>query len=148
MIEQFIRQSGLPCRGGFIAYYNDMSLYAPDPMWMLSRAVVVLIGAGGHLFISRADLTRADRAVREVRNRTENRLRNKASKRDLEASAARLRREDGFRLESREGEIPFENYLRIDNTDLPAAEAAARIRDFFRLPGKTGPEARDRQTKG
>ena len=66
MIEQFIRQSGLPCRGGFIAYYNDMSLYAPDPMWMLSRAVVVLIGAGGQLFISRADLTRADRAVRDA----------------------------------------------------------------------------------
>ena len=100
---------------------------------------------GGRVFC--VELT-ADRAVREVRNRTENRLRNKASKRDLEASAARLRREDGFRLESREGEIPFENYLRIDNTDLPAAEAAARIRDFFRLPGKTGPEARDRQTKG
>ncbi|MBR4132315.1 MAG: hypothetical protein IKT99_04995 [Oscillospiraceae bacterium] len=66
MIEQFIRRSALPCRGGFIAYYNDMNVYAPDPMWMLSRAVVILIGAGGQLFISRADLTREEQAAEDA----------------------------------------------------------------------------------
>ena len=66
MIEQFIRQSALPCRGGFIAYYNDMNVYAPDPLWMLSRAVVILIGAGGQLFISRADLTREEQAAEDA----------------------------------------------------------------------------------
>ena len=66
MIEQFVSRSALRCRGGFIAYYNDMNVYAPDPMWMLSRAVVVLIGVGGQLFISHADLTRADLAVQEA----------------------------------------------------------------------------------
>ena len=66
IIEQFIRQSGLSCRGGFVAYYNDMNVYAPDPMWMLSRAVVILIGSGGQLFISRADLTREELAVQDA----------------------------------------------------------------------------------
>ena len=66
MIEQFSRRSALPCRGGFLAYYNDMNVYAPDPMWMLSRAVVVLIGAGGQIFISRADLTRPEQAVEDA----------------------------------------------------------------------------------
>ena len=66
MIELFIRRSALPCRGGFIAYYNDMNVYAPDPMWMLSRAVVILIGSGGQLFISHADLTREALAVEDA----------------------------------------------------------------------------------
>ena len=62
MIEQFIRRCGLPCRGGFIAYYNDMNVYAPDPTWMLSRAVAVLVCGNGRLLITHADLTREERA--------------------------------------------------------------------------------------
>lgn len=31
------------------------------------------------------------------------------------------------------GEIPFENYLRINNTDITAAQAAAYIKDKFNL---------------
>ena len=45
MIERFIEKSGAACIGGFIAYYNDMSLYAPDPAVMLSRAVAILVRA-------------------------------------------------------------------------------------------------------
>ena len=63
MIEQFVRRFALPCRGGFIAYYNDMNVYAPDPMWMLSRSVVILICSGGRMMISHADLTLEDRAA-------------------------------------------------------------------------------------
>lgn len=62
MIEEFIRRCGFSCRGGFIAYYNDMNVYAPDPMWMLSRAAVILIAGGGQIYISPVDLTREDQA--------------------------------------------------------------------------------------
>ena len=62
MIERFIEKSGAACIGGFIAYYNDMSLYAPDPMLMLSRAVAILVLADRRLLICPADLTLEDRA--------------------------------------------------------------------------------------
>ena len=76
----------------------------------------------------------ADQAVRLERNKTENRLRNKASKRDLAVSQERLLREDSrYRLVSREGEIPFKNYIRIDNTRLEPDEAARMIKDKFGL---------------
>lgn len=76
----------------------------------------------------------ADQSVRLERNRTENRLRNKASKRNLAVSQERLLREDSrYRLVSREGEIPFENYIRIDNTRMEPQEAARLIKDKFAL---------------
>ena len=76
----------------------------------------------------------ADQSVRLERNRTENRLRNKASKRDLAVSQERLLREDSrYRLVSRDGEIPFENYIRIDNTRMEPQEAARLIKDKFAL---------------
>lgn len=76
----------------------------------------------------------SDKQTRLQRNVTENRLQNKASKRDLEASNARLLRDDGrFRLESLPGEIPFENYMKIDNTDLPPETVAAMIKEQFCL---------------
>ena len=76
----------------------------------------------------------ADRAVRLERNKTENRLANKASKRDVELSDSRLIREDtNHRLVSEPGEIPFENYLRIDNTSLAPDLVAQMIKDKFDL---------------
>ena len=82
----------------------------------------------------------ADLAVRLERNRTGNRLRHKASKRDLQLSEDRLLREEQYRLVSREGEIPFANYLRIDNTNLSPEAAARKIRDAFGLPEKRDPD--------
>ena len=71
-------------------------------------------------------------ALRLERNRTENRLKNKASKRDLQASDARLLRDDqNYRCESLPGEIPFPNYLRLNNANITAVEAAERIKEFF-----------------
>ena len=68
------------------------------------------------------------------RNVTENRLRNKASKRDLEISNQRLLDADEkYRLESRDGEIPFENYMKIDNTDLAPETVAQMIKERFAL---------------
>ena len=76
----------------------------------------------------------ADQAVRLERNRTENRLKNKASKRDIEISDGRLLREDAnHRLVSEPGEIPFENYLRIDNTNLAPDTVAGMIKERFAL---------------
>lgn len=72
--------------------------------------------------------------VRLARNATENRLKHKPSKRDMEASNARLTEASRkYRLVSFEGEIPSENYIRIDNTNLSAAEAAEKIRHRFLL---------------
>ena len=76
----------------------------------------------------------ADQAVRLERNRTENRLKNKASKRDLVASDKRLIGEDtNHRLVSLPGEIPFENYIRIDNTNLAPDVVAMMIKEKFSL---------------
>ena len=76
----------------------------------------------------------APQEVRLQRNKTENRLLHKPSKRDIEVSDQRLIRDDAnHRCVSYPGEIPFENYLRIENTDLPAAEVARSIMDYFQL---------------
>lgn len=74
----------------------------------------------------------APQEVRLQRNATPNRLANKPSKRDLAATRQRLLQEDSkHRLQSRPGEIPFANYLRLENTDLSPQEAAdAIIRHF------------------
>lgn len=76
----------------------------------------------------------APQEVRLERNRTENRLKNKASKRDVAASDQRLIGEDAkHRLVSLDGEIPFENYVKIDNTDLAPEVVAGMIRERFGL---------------
>ena len=77
----------------------------------------------------------ADFDVRLVRNRSENRLLHKESKRDLEWSEAEMRRTSKkYRLNSYEGEkLPFENYMKLDNTDLPPEEAARKIMEYFGL---------------
>ena len=75
----------------------------------------------------------APQAVRLARNATENRIRNKPSKADIRLSNQRLLTEDQYRLVSREGEVPFEHYLRIDNSDLSARDAALLIKRTFGL---------------
>ena len=77
----------------------------------------------------------ADQEERLRRNKTENRLRNKASKRDTAVSDERLKNEDAnYRLESREGEVTFDNYIKIDNTHLEPDVVAKMIKDHFKLP--------------
>ncbi len=76
----------------------------------------------------------APQNVRLERNRTENRLRQKASKRNIEFSERLLLGADEkHRCESMEGEIPFENYIRIDNADLAPEVVAERIKERFNL---------------
>lgn len=76
----------------------------------------------------------ADQNERLRRNKTENRLKNKASKRDTDFSQKLILNEDQkYRLVSNEGEIPFDNYLKIDNTNIPAKDVAVMIKERFRL---------------
>ena len=75
----------------------------------------------------------ASQDVRLERNKTENRLINKASKRDVESSNKRLLNEDAHRLVSKDGEIPFKNYLRINNENIDAKDVAKMIKEKFNL---------------
>lgn len=76
----------------------------------------------------------ASREVRLERNKTENRLKNKASKRNIDVSDQRLISDDeSWRLESYDGEIPFENYVKIDNTNLSPDVVARMIKVKFDL---------------
>lgn len=81
----------------------------------------------------------ADRAVRIERNKTENRLKNKASKRDIVVSEDRmLREETRYRLVSNEGEMTFKNYMKIDNTYLEPSDVARMIKERFNLAPESG----------
>ena len=83
----------------------------------------------------------ADRAVRVERNKTENRLKNKASKRDIVLSHDRMIREETkYRLVSLDGELNFKNYIKIDNTNLEPQEVAAMIKKHFNLPDASSTE--------
>lgn len=76
----------------------------------------------------------APQELRLGRNLAENRLKHKASKRDVEGSNQRLLNDDArFRCVSRPGEIPFPNYLRLENADISAEEAARIIRGHFQF---------------
>ena len=76
----------------------------------------------------------APQEIRLKRNVSENRLKNKASKRDIETSNRRLIHDDKkHRCVSYEGEIVFDNYLRIDNSDKKPDEVAKMIKETFHL---------------
>jgi hypothetical protein len=76
----------------------------------------------------------APQEIRLQRNITENRLMHKASKRDIEASNQRLLNGDmKYRCVSNDGEIPFDKYYKIDNSNLSAEHAAKMIKERFDL---------------
>lgn len=77
----------------------------------------------------------ADFEERLMRNKSENRLLHKESKRDLEHSEAEMRRtSEKYRLNSYDGEtLPFEHYLKIDNTALAPETVAQMIKTHFAI---------------
>ncbi len=76
----------------------------------------------------------ADREVRWERNKTSNRMENKPTKRNLEFSQRIFTNTEAkYRLVSKEGEITYDKYYRIDNTHLEPEEVAQRIKDHFNL---------------
>ena len=93
--------------------------------------------AGAELYI--AELI-APQKIRLQRNTTENRLKHKPSKRNLERSKGWLiEADEKHRLESHDGEIvsginiPPENYIKIDNSDISAEQTAKIIKERFNL---------------
>lgn len=76
----------------------------------------------------------ANVAERLKRNKTPHRLEHKPTKRNMEQSEQHLLDTlENSRLNSKEGEITKENYLRIDNTYLSAEEVAQMIITEFQL---------------
>jgi tRNA uridine 5-carbamoylmethylation protein Kti12 len=75
-----------------------------------------------------------DLEERLKRNKTENRLKHKPTKRDLAFSEKNLLRFDGkYRMYSNEDELPDLDVLKINNTNLTAIEVAELIVQHFEL---------------
>ena len=73
-----------------------------------------------------------DLETRLARNRTANRLEHKPTKRDVERWGKDIKdTAEKYRLNSKEGEIKRENYIRIDNTGLSAEEVAKAVKERF-----------------
>ncbi len=71
---------------------------------------------------------------RLIRNRSENRLAHKPSKRNVEKSESHLvKTYKQYRLNSHVGEIQRHNYIKIENTNLGAQETAKQIQSFIGL---------------
>ena len=101
----------------------------PSDRAYLDKISQLFEGAGRPVYIVELEATLETRVAR---NATLHRLRHKPVKRDVERFEAELRRTaQKHRLNSDVGEIEGENYLRIDNTDMPAPVAAQRIKAHF-----------------
>ena len=95
-------------------------------------------GGGSFYFVELS----ADLDTRLARNETPHRMERKASKRDVVWSRENLLRDArNHRLNSDEGEVWFENHLKIDNTDLSPDRVADRVIRAFQLT----PDEKDEQ---
>jgi len=104
---------------------------APEDTAYIVRVADIFRAHGAEIYCAELD---APQEVRLARNRTENRLAHKPSKRDIASSEARLIRDDiQHRMISRDGEVPFEHFIRIENADVSPEEAAERIIQAFGL---------------
>jgi hypothetical protein len=76
----------------------------------------------------------ADVNERIKRNKHQHRLSHKPTKRNIERSEKDLKDSmDKHRLNSKNGEIKRENYVRIDNTNLSPEKTAQKIKEKFQL---------------
>jgi hypothetical protein len=76
----------------------------------------------------------ADLEERLGRNKSSHRLEHKPTKRNIERSERDLRSSmEKYRLNSKNGEIKKENYIRINNTNLNPEEVAKIIKEKFLL---------------
>lgn len=112
--------------------YTCMWAYDSQEDWdIMEKIFKIFNDAGAELYC--VELT-APLEVRMQRNVTENRLKNKASKRDIEASTERLiQHTQNHRFVSVDGEVPIKNFIRIDNSNIEAAAVAKMIKDTFDL---------------
>lgn len=97
----------------------------------VDRVCSLFESRGGEVFFVELESGLEERLAR---NRSPHRLEAKPTKRNIEWSDRDLVTSmDKYRLNSLEGEITRENYIRIDNTDLEPDRVAERIRDRFGL---------------
>lgn len=76
----------------------------------------------------------SDIKTRLVRNVSENRLEKKWTKRNTEWSNNEIQASmNRHRMTSKEGEVPYKNYIKIDNTNLSAKDTALKIVQYFNL---------------
>ena len=86
---------------------------------------------GGEFYIVELETSLEERLKR---NKTENRLKHKPSKRDLEFSEKDLLNSyEKHRLNSYDGEMKYENYIKINNTNISAEDTAKIIKERFNL---------------
>ncbi|MQA92996.1 MAG: AAA family ATPase [Gemmatimonas sp.] len=104
----------------------------PDDAGSVARLTRIFSERGGRVVY--VELTAAQ-AERLRRNETELRLREKPSKRDVEASRRRLLQNDAeYQLESRGYFEGRTDYLHVDNAHLTPVVVAERIVEHFGLP--------------
>lgn len=87
--------------------------------------------SGGKFYLVELE---ADLQTRLERNTTEHRLEAKPSKKDIEWSKKDiLKTAQKYRLNSDDGEVMYENYIKINNTNLSPEEVAKIVKEKFDL---------------
>jgi hypothetical protein len=95
----------------------------------VDRVCEIIESEGGTVYFVELE---AGLEERLARNKTPNRLAHKPTKRNVEKSEKELKKSMGkYRLNSLEGEIKKENYLKINNTHMSAEEVAQTIKEKF-----------------
>ena len=103
----------------------------PQERSYLSGVADLFTANGGNFYF--AELS-ASLETRLERNETPHRMERKASKRDIAWSKSNLLRDiERHRLNSNDGEIWFQNHIKIDNTSLRPDEVADMIIEKFGL---------------
>lgn len=103
----------------------------PEEREYLTKLADLFVSNGGEFYF--VELS-ADLATRLARNETPYRMERKASKRDVEWSKNNLLKDaKNHRLNSDDGEVWFENHMKIDNTNLSPDEVADMVIKRFDL---------------
>lgn len=103
----------------------------PQERSYLSGVADLFTANGGNFYF--AELS-ASLEARLERNETPHRMERKASKRDIAWSKSNLLRDiERHRLNSNDGEIWFQNHIKIDNTSLLPNEVADMVIEEFKL---------------
>ena len=103
----------------------------PEEREYLTKLADLFVSNGGEFYF--VELS-ADLATRLARNETPYRMERKASKRDVEWSKNNLLKDtNNHRLNSDDGEVWFENHMKIDNTNLSPDEVADMVIKRFDL---------------
>ncbi|PEC22187.1 AAA family ATPase [Bacillus cereus] len=97
----------------------------------INHIVSIFESKGGTVYFVELE---ADLDERLERNKSPHRLEHKPKKRDIEWSERNLKETmEKHRLNSLNGEIKSEEYIKIDNTHLSAKEVAVMLKEKFRL---------------